>query len=907
MQHFPLLGSVFRSSLKKNEQNVPSSGLSVGYSVGSIENTSNKGSIARKNSMTSATATTTKKNRKTLLSPLKKSTTSIIPNKIDNYNPRIGSPTKSTDDAPKAFYRNFLPPTAPPSISDYIQLKELLDKLRLSQDSNNVLSLYDSYESIFLEVIRQYFIESSSQGRLLDKCRLFYFSLCKSIPKLKTRFENDLRRLQQRIEENNQIIESVKKDMIPSEDRKNHLSSLISELKDEQQLLVKHMDGVTTTLAQTSKEVDDLKVAATQLDSRIAEKNQKLIKLNDDLRTLDGVSAKCTADTVSVADYLRSVLNQIDINKTKIENEKKHIERFELSLSTINMEIEEIKNSFNQTITYVEHNDSSVQADLMVKTQKSSVIEKAKELREQQETAKSMPLAFAFHSLTKSGKFSIPKDGIQVSTYEEFASLKHLLLEHSSKFQMDKESINNAESGDFTLKEAPNDYIRLFSTKLTSSILDSSNRKVPLTEIGSQTLNRIVAISQKPSEMLLSAVSTEDKFIRMIPVDYSQREPKSLLWMINSIRMIYDSKYTSDMKSIQNEDKLRPLNQFIIEFAKKNHSLEFLAYQFCWDINNTGIFYKGLNGEIDLFMQALYEYIDVEQLCFMLICRDSIIKSGSVVSLKLEDQSEQITEYYLNQDQLKVLLQKWWKDRFDIRVYNKVMEHAISRPAVHLEAIKRYVSMNDILKVTVGQYKLDLTHQIQELLMKTRIVPRISREDFRKLLLSLLPTLSDEDISKFYRITVIKNLHRLDVSEDEFAIKFRQGSLLLVRNEKPENDIRQEELMETIKDQWNTKKDELSQMVNFFDQFSKEHNDNIGLRALVIECQRHLSMLTHSISSNISSDACYDYFHLLFSLDLLFCNLPTPSLENNESTLVSLECSIKEYWLDSVFDHVPSN
>jgi hypothetical protein len=302
-------------------------------------------------------------------------------------------------------------------------------------------------------------------------------------------------------------------------------------------------------------------------------------------------------------------------------------------------------------------------------------------------------------------------------------------------------------------------------------------------------------------------------------------------------------------------------------------------------------------------MSALSETITVEQLAFILKCRDHIMKIGAVVQVRDDDKSDPITVYYLSQDQVESSLHKWWKTRYRPRILQHCMDFAVARPAIHLEATKRYVSMNDILVVSMMEFSVDMLTQMHELLQISRFVPRMTQRPFVQFIRSMIPTATDMDCDRFYRDAVSKigTMERRDISQKAFRTIFRAGSILYIDG--PEvPDLRLIELLVAVADEWNKREGSLVGIRKYFNELSQQQPEYIKLRMYVQDVIRYETMLVHSLTIRNPLEAFVNYFQLLFSLDLLFSLVPPFDVGLSEASLISLECCVKEYWMDMVFD-----
>jgi hypothetical protein len=794
---------------------------------------------------------------------------------------------------PNILYRKVLNASEPPAPANFTQLSEFLTRIV----SGDVDSQHESYEMVFIETIRQYFIECSGQGRLLDRCRLFFTSLARYVPRLRARFVSELSRLDRLIRDSSVEVEQIQQQLTPTEERRRHLQNIVNDLRNDYQLLTAHLDSLNRLIGAATKEVHDMRIDAERLDSRIAEKDSKIVVLNQELRTLDDASARTTAETVEIAESLRGLLLKIEEDQGKIDNSKESILGMKGQLNRINAEIAALQSAIEESNRFVKTEDAGAQTDFAVHAKRSSAISDARRRRQEAVLTVGHPLTGIFTPGSK--EVRIPEEGIVLKGYDDFAVLKDLILANSDVFQWTPNEIKCAEDGNFEPDNSPPDFLRLYASRLVSDVLDRSLKKGPMRDLESQTLATAPQAEREESPGI--AAARGNKFLMQIPADYSQRPPQTLEWMLKNIRMIYDEKWQDDLQKIEKVATLTPLFVFAFQIALRSHPLTFVAYQFCWDLHITGKEFRDSSIEVDMFMSALAEGITVEQLAFMLKCRDHIMKVGTVVSLRVGDQQDQVTEYYVSQDQIESALLRWWKHRYRPRILQHCMEYAVARPAMHLEATKRYIAMNGILSVMILEFAADTIAQMHELLQRSRLVPRLAQSPFGEFIRSMLPFATDQDCDRFYRATVSKTCLRTEVSQKKFRALFAAGSILYAHEEQPEQEIGLKELRETVGQEWNNRKDMIVLIRKFFEKLSSQQTENLTMRTLVGDAQRFEGMLIHSLTIKNATEACLNYFQLVFTLDLLFSVLPHFGVALGDASLASLECCIQEYWLDSIF------
>lgn len=927
MRHFPLLGSVFRSSVKMQrsaeEVNPPSTAVGsraipsrVGMRVNSHLNQTFATTSHQKTRSKSTSLTT-----RPVMPPLTQQTSvmeipldkSILEDFSSSTVENSTTELELLDQTPNVFYRTVMPSTAPPATSNFLQLTELLERLLQSDNSNDPVQQHQIYETIFLEVIRQYFIECSAEGRVLDKCRLFFSSVSKYIPQLNSRYAQELKKVQDMIEQNRNVSQYLKDEIEPMKKKREELNSTFSDLKTDYQLLVKHLDGLNQSLNVTGKEVDNLKAAGIKIDSKISEKNQELIKLNQELRTLDEVSAKSTTDTVTIAEKLKELITNQNELKERLTEESDVVNKKRTRVRTMTMEIAEMEKMLEIQRNSIRHIDISTQHEAIPKSSKQS--KKVSAIPSdgqipQDSMEDDNPMTRALRAIAIAGLnkgdlkgLEIPPEGIRINTFEDLSILKDFIFSNANLFQMSQEDIDKGESGEFIIDENTSEsMLKVFSSKIISNCISNAVRKYPTTSAAIQTLPKPpTQASSKATTRPSTKTVKVSKFTKLIPADYSQRDPQDLPWIIKNLRIIYDEKFQADMTKLDKHQPLQNLDEFIIGFAQQHNKLDFIAYQYCWDIHNTATLYANANPEVSLFNDALTGNIDVEQLCFMLICRDFIMKIGACVSIKNDAGAEETTEFYLSQDQLEPALRKWWKYRYNERLYPRLMTLAVARPAIHLEAMKRYVSMSNILTVMVEEYQRDKIDRMYELLCETRILPRISHAEFLFLMKELIPKATHDDTNNFFRATVTKSIKRREISKEDFAIEFLNGSYNFLHDEDIDIESSNDELLEAIKKEWEANHEMINTCIAYFEGLSKDNPDDLKLRTIISDAQRYLMMMTHSLSIKNAQEACFNYYHLVFSLEILFNKGELFDVATCESSLVSLECDVKEYWLDCDF------
>jgi hypothetical protein len=133
--------------------------------------------------------------------------------------------------------------------------------------------------------------------------------------------------------------------------------------------------------------------------------------------------------------------------------------------------------------------------------------------------------------------------------------------------------------------------------------------------------------NDSPSETAAAMPAPPEKESRwrlldsVVMAEFAHRPPKSLLWLLRTIRAIYDDKYTADAVDNRLQQPHDPLPEFVYTWLFSRYGLKSLADQAYWDLNHTMRRYRRENAEVQLFGLLMEEELSVEVLSFYLFCR----------------------------------------------------------------------------------------------------------------------------------------------------------------------------------------------------------------------------------------------------------------------------------------------
>lgn len=914
MQHSQYLGSIFRAKLGSSnpnsdiESSLVSSGL-LGKNPNKLKITrrqqesnlkpqNNSPDIWRPKSKhkrltTPASSVTSERNNTTPRRP----STAIIEHKTP---PPLELP--QAPEAPNVYFRNFILPTEPPTESNFYQLDEMIDRLNdaVNEDASHD-DRFHIYNHVLSEVVRQYFVECTAQGEILEDCRQYFQQVRVEIPKISDTFERRIKALQSIITKTQNHMESYHPQIEANYNKSKHLMSVIAEMRQELQRLISHNDQLVKSIQVATNEGNEIKGNITQLDERIKKKNDDLINLNALLQTMSDTASQLTKDTVIYSENLKRLIDQKQNGRKLIDQLQIDISQKKSLVKRLDLEIHCLQEAIKESEAEIEKYDKDIQADLINRR----IFRKAE--KEQNKPISILEPRKAEGTLFHRIKVEYAKltgksvdEPLNIRTYEEFAKLEALCFEHEAEFHIGAEEIKIGEAGNFVLNENTSlDLIHLLAAKITSDAINRAVKKRPLDEKSTQTLAKQIMYHEVIDDV--NKLRAKSKFIGLIKSDYSQREVQQFSWLIPVIRDLFHEKAKQDAKTLQEGSLFQSFPEFIYDYSREKFGLEFLADQFCWDIHITSHALKNLSTEVEMFVDFLDEKYDDEQLAFFLMCRSDCLKVGCSVQTRTRDQVEEFNEYYLSIDQVEELQPKWWKHRYNRKLYLRILDFSVPRPAIHLESTKRYVSMYDILYTTVLQYYEDTIQRLNEILLDNRLKPRLKTDQLTRLLLVLIPTLTSVQLNEFYRASVTRGRTRSVVTVNQFVKKFYDSSILIPPEIIENHDVADQELLESVSEEWARNNQMFTTILDFFKAQSSLQPDNLTLKNYLDDSLRFYSLLIHSLSGGDGRVASINYFQFITSLDIMFTTIGFIRPEYEEKSSVSLECCIRESWIDTVF------
>ena len=797
---------------------------------------------------------------------------------------------------PFVYYGKVLGSTEPPAANNFEQLNEILERLVSTEGANE----WKIHGSLFGEVIRQYCVECAAQGEILSDCRDYFTYASDKIAKIRRHYDNLVAAVEKEVQGNKDAMVPVNEELERARKRKEELLKQIEELKKVLEKLMERYDEMVKRIAAATRELVQMRQVLNDIEEKMARKNARLLELIEQLRVLSSIASSYTNDSLRFAENLAEVRKQQEEAAVTMKEAQDIVDKYKGNIAQIDKEIVELTEALEKARIKPETTDVESQIDLI--SRRLFKVSAAEEESQQRQVGRRPGFdGSLWEKIKKEYGLQTGKgkniENMTIQSYEDYAKLKKIVLKHEQEFRLSADMVRAGETGDFELEPNDLDMKGLFAASLMSQIMDRAIKGPVRKRVSTQTLHPRRKIKDENKE--LERIMKESRLIALVGTDFSHRAPQQLKWILKNVREIYDAKALADEHALMNGKRLMPFPEFIIAYAKENYKLQFLCDQFCWDIYLTAHEHHGRTQELEMFVGFLDEKLTTEQLAFFLVARADCLNIGSAVSLYTRDGLETYNEYYIDVEQMKLLMPLWWGDRLKQRYIDSIMELSVSRPAVHLEATKRYLAMHDILLKLIIFYAEDSIVRLNEMLRMYRIKPRQTREQFDELMKKLVKVLTKQDLEDLYRATVTKTTERENVSRKKFIRLFEQSSLLVKRRKFEFEENQDVELNAAVEEQWNLMKDDLEKIFDFFRAQQALQPDNLTLKTYFDDAVRYHSNFIHAMALNNGKISATQFYRFLFALDALFSALS--SVTEDQETLVSMECAIRETWMDAVF------
>jgi hypothetical protein len=281
-------------------------------------------------------------------------------------------------------------------------------------------------------------------------------------------------------------------------------------------------------------------------------------------------------------------------------------------------------------------------------------------------------------------------------------------------------------------------------------------------------------VSEKVPKPLVQFIKNS-RFIKMLHSDYSDRPPKTLEWMIHTLRSIYDEKTVDDRTNVRDQIPVSKLPEYILVWGFRQFGRDELIEQGCWDIFITAHYFMQRVIEVGQFVQFLDENLLVEQLTLFLQYRAWILQRCVSIPVDHPDLEVYYTEIYLTAPQVG----EFFHANFP-KTESELLDDIATRGcmAVDYSRVKlndaANIPMSKILELAIAEEMDQRIRRIRKLLAFYRPVPRMTLKRFTRFILDLISNIDPNMIDSLYRSSQCENSIRVDMDQAAFIEYFRR-------------------------------------------------------------------------------------------------------------------------------------
>jgi hypothetical protein len=367
--------------------------------------------------------------------------------------------------------------------------------------------------------------------------------------------------------------------------------------------------------------------------------------------------------------------------------------------------------------------------------------------------------------------------------------------------------------------------------------------------------------------------------VTLLNEDRSTRTPKTLEWLIHSIRSIYDEKTLDDRSANDEKQPIVPLPEYLLIWAMRQYGRDHLATKGCWDVFITSHYYMQRSSDVGMFVRFLDEQLTLEQLCFFLRARAWIVQRCVSVPVDSPDLGFYIAETYMTASQV---------DDFFHTIFSRTEKELIDDLTVRAWACvdagrlkdndPANIPMIKMLELAVAEDHDRLVRRLRKMLAFYRPVPRMTPKHFAEFVKSMICNIDPNMINALYRSAIVYNAVRIDMDQQAFIEHFRHTEVEIVPQGWSRESIEPEEfavlskIYAAVLARWLQFSPFLTTMLRVL-----ERNENGG--ALVAEVRFQVFRTLEAMAS-FDGTGFYQCYHKLLQTVMQACltlNLPDPA------------------------------
>ena len=382
------------------------------------------------------------------------------------------------------------------------------------------------------------------------------------------------------------------------------------------------------------------------------------------------------------------------------------------------------------------------------------------------------------------------QDVVVIRNFEDLAKVRQKILENNGIFDYSVDSIIRAHGADFDLLRTSEDEAQIYADWTMRRIMAKAVKWTSRANSGVQTdmLQEIVdnpdALKEKKEEdtfrlfdksptSLLQFIKNS-RFIKMLDGDMSDRPPKSLDWLIHSIRSIYDEKTVDDRTNARDQVPIMDLPEYLLKWAFRQFGRDDLIQKGCWDLFITAHHYMQRLLEVTIFVRFLDEVLTTDQLTFFLSCRSWILQRCVSIPLDHDDLGVYFTETFLTEPQVH----DFFRAMFPNTEAELIKDLAVrgcscTDPGRVKDRDPACIQMNRVIELALGEEQDGRIRRIRRMLAFFKPVPRMTLKRFGVFVRSMICNIDPNMVDSLYRSGQTYNTVRVEMDQDAFVELFR--------------------------------------------------------------------------------------------------------------------------------------
>ncbi|KAK8863697.1 hypothetical protein M9Y10_011387 [Tritrichomonas musculus] len=741
---------------------------------------------------------------------------------------------------------------------------------------------------------------SPERGAILHRIGDYYRKLADEIPRIKSdfaeRYEIAIKELE-KAEIERKALEEERDKSSSAIDRQNRtIDGLKQQIKDFQtrcataEAQLRDAMNDKTAMARSSQ-TNQLKLV--EIGKQIVEKRAQQQKLSSLVDTLSKDISTRTAE-------LRGATSELQDIEKELEKVRKEITSYRAIADDRTKLCQQLRNTPLRTANQSGRGHVAIQCNRVPKRQppKKAGTESTFTSSIDDETQFSQVKS----DMTQIQQKMTPQEGgkIAIKNFNDLTEVRETILKNNGIFDYSVDSITKAHGGLFDFKNVNEDESRIFAKWLMRRVMANALKSRSVKDASTQT-DEVESISEKPVDAnstqnesgqikkefkvtnktpkTLVSFIKNSRFVNLLQTDESDRKPRSLEWLIHSIRSIYDEKTVDDRTAVRDNQPIMSLPEYLLIWAFRQFGKPDLIQKGCWDIFITSHFYMQRFLEVTIFTRFLDEVFTIDQLSFFLNCRVWILQRCVSFPIMHDDLNLYFTETYLTSTQVDEFFRSTFPNTEPELLEDITIRGCSCSDNLRLKANDAAnIPMMRILELALGEQQDEQVRRLRRMLAFYRPVPRMTLKRFTLFVKNMIPNIDPNMVDSLYRSGLVKNSVRVDIEHDKFILMFKQGKKI-VPSEYDKDDITCEEFAEfsplfsMVLNRWKQFFPFLQRMMNNLSPDSYE-----GAKSMVSEIRHQIFQL---LESKVSFDGVllYQNYHRVLQVVMRTClrlNLPDP-------------------------------